>query len=279
MEALWGPRRGGPAGPVSRPTDDGNNEVQEARQHSDGSAADLRQTIDAVRAELAAVESRLGHRVARLVAIQEEGLVSVRAELAEMRAAVDTANASAPVDAATISSELELLERWEEESDARLTALESTVGSEVQKLSDRLTAAFGTVEAGVVTPAEHSQLRADLQFHMVEQLGLVMQEVMRQIDARATVIETELNRRFEAAVTMEAFVALRTELREALTTNMASAQATLQQRAAMLDAGVADLKAQAARRLDEMATLVATEAAAAGERSANAALHRRFPPS
>ena len=263
MEALWGPRSGGPAGPVTRPSDRDTEQVHDVQADNPDDG-----TPDALRAERAAVESRL-----------DEGLASVRAELAEMRASLDAVMANRWVSEADVSAELELLERWEQESAARLAAVASEVGAEVRKLSHRVEGALGAVEGGVVTPAEHAQLRADLQFEMVEQLRLVLQEAAQRVDARATEIEAGLRRRLEGSVTPEDFVALRSELKEALSTNMAAAQAVLQQRAALLDATVADLKSQLAHRLDEMATLVATEAAAVAERAALDALQRQFPPS
>jgi hypothetical protein len=280
MEALWGPRSGGPAGPVTRPTGDlDTGQAHEARRDASDDTADLRQMLDALRADVAAVEVRLDQRVAGLVARHDEGLASVRADLAELQASVTAAGANRSVREADVSAELELIERWERESAAQLADLEKSVGSELKQLSLGVAAALGAVEGGVVTPAQQSQLHADIESQMVEQLRLVLQEALEQVDARATVIEAEMNGRLEASVTMDAFVALRSELKEALSSNMASAQAVLQQRAALLEAAVADVKSQVAGRLDGMAAMVATEAAAAAERAALAALERRFPAS
>lgn len=261
--------------------------------------AQRRQTFDALHAELAAVELRLDRRIAGLVSLHDEGLASIRAELAEMRASLGATNANYSVSERGVSAEVELIESWERESSARLSALESRVSAEVHRLSlaveaqaervaaadfeglrrelmDKVTAALGGMQGGVA-PADYSQLRADLEFQMVEQLRLLMQEALQLVEARVTVIGAELNGRFEGLVSVEAFVAMRSELREALSRNMESARAALQQRAALLDAAVADLKTQMAHRLDEMATLVATEAAAAAQRATLAALQRRFP--
>ena len=57
------------------------------------------------------------------------------------------------------------------------------------------------------------------------------------------------------------------------------AGAALQARTALLDAAAADMKMQVTLRLEQMATLVATEAKAAAERATVAALQRRFPAS
>ena len=256
MEALWGPRVGGSAGPIARPSDGDTGPRHEDQVEKAGGA------VDAFRAELAAVELKIASELA-----------SVRAELADLRASLDAAGRSATE--AGVSAELERLEGQRRESAARLDALESSVGSEVQRLSLDLAAALRAVAGGVVTPAEHAQLRADLQSQMGEQL----QEAMQQVDVRATEIEAGLNGCFEAAISPADFDALRAELKEALSTNMASAQTVLRQRTALLDATVADLKAQVARRLEEMATLVATEAAAAAERAALAVLRRQLPSS
>lgn len=130
---------------------------------------------------------------------------------------------------------------------------------------------------GAVSPADHSQLRADLELQMVEQLRLVLQEALAAVDARAAAMGAELNARLDGSVTKEDFAALRSELKQALSANMASAQAALQQRVAVMDATLADVKAQVGVRLGQLAALVATEAAAAAERATLDALPWRSP--
>ena len=270
MEALWGPRREGDAGHTTgRATDGEAGQAHERRpvamttpsveaghsasDHED--VSDLRQEFNVLRAELAAVEVRLSDQMADLVAkmsalagdapaVPDEGLASVRAELAGMQSRLDA-------------------------------ALADRSGS--NELGDAVAAALGAIEGKVVTPADHAQLRADLEFQMVEQLRLVLQEALQAVDAQATAMGAELNARLDGSVSKEDFVALRSELKQVLTANMSSAQAALQQRVAEIDATLADVKARLGVRLEQMATLVATEAAAAAERATLAALPWRSP--
>jgi hypothetical protein len=212
-----------------------------------------------------------------------------------------------------VHEELALLEEWERESAERLATLESAVGSEVQRLSVAVEAS----RAGMASTADlevlrtelahrmaagQAELRADLEADMVEQLGLVLDEALKQGDARHAVVGAELNRGEETPVGREEFVALRSELRDALSRHMSAAQAELQRRVTLLDSAIADARAQMAERLDQMATLVSTEAARATVRVTDAAalrdddlrtlkeqvdqistvvagLHRRFPAS
>lgn len=71
----------------------------------------------------------------------------------------------------------------------------------------------------------------------------------------------------EASVGRAEFVALRSELREALSRQMSAAHVELQRSVALLDAAIADARAQLGVRLDELAGLVSAEAAQAAERA------------
>lgn len=130
-------------------------------------------------------------------------------------------------------------------------------------------------EAPTVTPADLSGLRADLESQMVEQLRQVMAVCESRIDARAAEVAAQVSSAPDASVGREEFVALQAELRDALTRNMSSAQAELKRRVSSIDATVVDLKLQVRARMDEMAALVATEAAAAAERATFAAREHR----
>lgn len=330
MEALWGPRRGGDSGPLAGSTRDSKSReahgvglvavpappVEAQRSGSDHrgkceDASDLRQQFDALLSEVSAVERRLNDRMADLAArvsalagvapaVENEDLDSVRAELVEMRSSLDAAIADRSVSGEALHAELSLLEAWEQESAARLAALEGAVGAEMERLSiavdaglaervkgadldalrrelvDVVAAALSALEGRVVTPADHSQLRADLEFQMVEQLRQVLQEALQVVDARVADMGSEINARFDGSISKADFDALRSELKEALSTNMASAQAALRQRVAVIDATLAGMQTQVGVRLEQMAALVATEAAAAAERATLAAVQRRL---
>ncbi|MDQ3640302.1 MAG: hypothetical protein M3450_02225, partial [Actinomycetota bacterium] len=181
-----------------------------------------------------------------------------------------------------VHEELALLDEWERESAERLATLESAVGSELQ----RLTVAVEASRAGLAATsdlealrtevvegmaASRAELGADLEAEMVEQLRLVLDEAVKQGDARAAAVAAELNGRDDASVGREEFAALRSELKEALSRHMTASQAELQRRVGLLDAAIADARTQLAERLDQMAALVSTEAARASERASDRA--------
>jgi hypothetical protein len=217
MEALWGPRRGGSAGP---------QDVARAAP-----AVDATPPGDATVAPGPAVEALRGE------------IAGLRSELSAMVAAVES----------RIGERMEVL------------------------LREAVAASAGAAEAPAVTAADLGGLRADLESQMVEQLRQVMAEAEARIDARAAELATQVSGPPDGTVGREEFVALQAELRNALTRNMSSAQAELKRRVSSLDATVVDLKMQVSARLHEMATLVATEAAAAAERATLAARQQRFP--
>ena len=179
-----------------------------------------------------------------------------------------------------VHEELALLDEWERESAERLATLEGTVGSELQRLSVAVeasraglaaTADLEALRTELVAGMAASQaaLRADMEAGMVEQLRLVLDEALKQGDARAAATAVELNGRDGASVSREEFVALRSELRDALSRHMSASQAELQRRVALLDAAIADARTQLAERLDQMAALVSAEAARAAERASH----------
>ena len=185
-----------------------------------------------------------------------------------------------------IHEELALLDEWGRESAERLATLESAVDSELHRLSVAVEAsragmaATGDLEAlrtelmnGMA--AGQAELRADLEAGMVEQVSLVLEEALKQDDARAAVAAAELNGRDDASVGREEFVALRAELTEALSRHISASEEALQQRVALLDTTIAGARAEMADRLDQMAT--SAEAARAAERASAKAVDAAPP--
>lgn len=175
---------------------------------------------------------------------------------------------------------------------ARREPSTSSVEPQLQQIRADLAALRADIEARLLTPADLAEVRADARDEMLQQLRLVLEEAAQHADEQSAMVREALQRQLDDVAgqvaraaaddvagvrqTVESwstervsrgeFDALRSELRDVVTRQMAAAQTQLQHSVGQLDAAITDARAQLSQRLDEMARLVSTEAARAAER-------------
>ncbi|MGI8809506.1 MAG: hypothetical protein ACR2KK_17035 [Acidimicrobiales bacterium] len=298
MEALWGSRSDEPfqgivPQPLGRdaPADAGGDDVP-----PDVPDTERDGRLDPVEAD--ALRSELTSAVTAVDAKFSERLDALVAETAQVAAAAAGATTPVGADGAADSARLDDAMR------ERVDRLTEVVEPELAGIRVELAALRSDIEARLVTPAHPAEAEPDVQAEMAEQRRVMSDEVARQVAEQVAGAAGELQRRVEvvaaqlteqlaqaiagvearaaeaeaaarhqqeeqgddaAPVTREDFEAFQSELRAALSDQMAAARTELQRSVGLLDTAIADARAQLAERLDQMAALVSQEAARAAE--------------